>query len=167
MKNLPPSDSADPKPDYVLLLEAAYGAPSQSSFGSAVFYQHLTAGQDLEIQALEMYRYFVGDLWQRYGEDAWMGPWKQVYVRDPGTQPDIVVELRAIRDPDAAISVPMILDNLQDAERARAALSAAYDDLSVAGLQVYNLGDGEAMSGLLVAGRRVNGETTFLVFLLD
>ena len=35
-------------------------------------------------------------------------------------------------------------------------------------LRVFNLGDGEAMSGLLVAGRRgATGEATFLVFLMD
>jgi hypothetical protein len=34
-------------------------------------------------------------------------------------------------------------------------------------LVVYNTGDGSAMSGLLIAGQRGNGETTFLVFLYD
>ena len=54
------------------------------------------------------------------------------------------------------------------AEAARAALSAAFDDPKVSELRVFNLGDGEAMSGLLVAGRRgASGESTFLVFLMD
>jgi hypothetical protein len=35
-------------------------------------------------------------------------------------------------------------------------------------LRAFNLGDGGAMSGLLVAGRRsLGGESTFLVFLMD
>ena len=35
-------------------------------------------------------------------------------------------------------------------------------------LRVYNLGDGGAMSGLLIAGRQEDtGETLFLVFLMD
>jgi hypothetical protein len=34
-------------------------------------------------------------------------------------------------------------------------------------VRVYNIGDGEQMSGLIVSGRRANGEATFLVFLLD
>ena len=51
---------------------------------------------------------------------------------------------------------------------ARAALAAAYDDPAVTDLRVYNLGDGGAMSGLLVAGyRKGTGEATFLVFLMD
>ena len=52
--------------------------------------------------------------------------------------------------------------------KARAALAAAFDDPAVTELHVFNLGDGGAMSGLLVAGRRQGtGEATFLVFLMD
>ncbi len=162
------SKPAAAKPAYVTSLEAAYGPPSQAGFGSAVFYQAIAASDDLTQAALARYKYFVGDLWQRYGEDAWMGPWKEVYVRQAGAKRDIVAELRGIDDPDAAISVPMILDNIDGAEQARAALAAAYDDPAVTDLRVYNLGDGGAMSGLLVASyRKGTGEATFLVFLMD
>jgi hypothetical protein len=62
----------------------------------------------------------------------------------------------------------MILDHLEGAEAARTALSNAFDEPTVTELRVFNLGDGEAMSGLLVAGRRgASGEATFLVFLMD
>ena len=156
------------KPDYVASLEAAYGAPSQAGFGSAVFFEQLKAGDDLEKAALAKYKYFTGELWERYGEDAWMGPWKEVFTRPAGAKPDIVAELRGIEDPDAAISAPMILDVVQDAEAARSAPAAAFDDPAVTELRVFNLGDGGAMSGMLVAGRRGDtGEATFLVFLLD
>ncbi len=156
------------KPDYVAGLEAAYGGPSQDGFGSAVFHETLRSTDDLTPAALAKYRTFVGKLWDRYGEVAWMGPWKEVYARQAGGAPDIAAELRGISDRDAALSVPMILDNIEGAEAARAALSAAFDDPEVTELRTFNLGDGEAMSGLLVAGRRGgSGETTFLVFLLD
>jgi len=168
METANPSNSAAVKPAYVTALEAAYGAPSQAGFGSAVFYERSKATDDMEKLALAKYKYFTGELWERFGEDAWMGPWKEVYARKPGAKPDIVAELRGIADPDAAISVPMILDNIDGAERARAALAAAYDDPAVTDLRVYNLGDGGAMSGLLVAGyRKGTGEATFLVFLMD
>jgi hypothetical protein len=66
------------------------------------------------------------------------------------------------------LSIPMILEVVENAEAARQALAAAYDDAAVTGLAVYTVGDGEAMSGLLVAGRRgETGEATFLVFLMD
>jgi Asp/Glu/hydantoin racemase len=97
-----------------------------------------------------------------------MGPWKEVYARAPGVAPDITAEMRSLADPDARLSVPMILDNIEEAETARAALSAAFDDPAVSELRAFNLGDGEAMSGLLVAGRRgASGEAIFLVFLMD
>jgi len=44
---------------------------------------------------------------------------------------------------------------------------AAFDDPSVTELRAYNIGDGGDMPGLLLAGRRDNGGTTRLVFLLD
>jgi hypothetical protein len=156
------------KSETVANLEAAYGTPSQAGFGSAVFHEQLDAAGDLRQMALEKYKYFVGDLWERFGAEAWMGPWKEVYTRDAGAKGDIVAELRGIQDPDAARSVPMILENIEGADRARAALSAVYDDPAMTELRVFNLGDGEAMSGLLVAGRRAAmGDATFLVFLLD
>lgn len=156
------------KPAYVAALEAAYGAPSQAGFGSAVFYETLKASDDLVQASLAKYKYFTGELWARWGEDAWMGPWKEVYARKAGGKPDIVAELRGISDPDTRNSVPMILENIDGAEEARAALAGAYNDPAVTELRVYNLGDGEATSGLLIAGRReAPGEATFLVFLMD
>jgi hypothetical protein len=156
------------KTDAVSRLEAAYGGPSQAGFGSAVFHETLRGEDELTQAALSTYRTFVGPLWERYGERAWMGPWKEVYARAPGVAPDITAEMRSLADPDARLSVPMILDNIEEAETARAALSAAFDDPAVSELRAFNLGDGEAMSGLLVAGRRgASGEATFLVFLMD
>ena len=50
----------------------------------------------------------------------------------------------------------------------RCVLAAAFGDPTVTELQVYTLGDGQAMSSLLMAGRRgASGEAAFLVFLLD
>ena len=61
----------------------------------------------------------------------------------------------------------MILDDIENAKEAKAALAGAYDAKVVVDLRTYNIGDGEAMSGLLIAGQRDNGEVTFLVFLMD
>ena len=165
---VPAPRAGDAPPAYIADLQAAYGAPSQAAFGSAIFYEPHAETGDLPAWALAKYKYFVGDLWERYGEDAWLGPWRQVYARPADAKPDIVAELRAIEDPDAARSVPMILDIIDAAEQARAALSAAFDDATMSEVAVFNLGDGGAMSGLLVAGRRpATGEAIFLVFLLD
>ncbi|MCB0086628.1 MAG: hypothetical protein KDE54_01840 [Caldilineaceae bacterium] len=163
----PPSPMPQ-KPVYVTDLETIYGAPSQEAFGSAVFYEPAADDANLEQMALDKYRYFMGDLWAQYGEEAWMGPWKEVYRRPAAAKHDIVAELRAIDDPDAALSAPMILDNVENADQARAALAAAFDDPAVTEVRVFNLGDGGAMSGILVAGLRAqSAQATFLVFLLD
>ena len=152
----------------MIQLEAAYGGPSQSGFGSAVFQETLHSSDDLTQAALSTYKTFVGPLWERFGEPAWMGPWREVYVRNAGVTPDIAAELRAITDPDTRLSIPMILDTIDRPDAARAALSAAFDDSAVTELRVFNLGDGAAMSGLLIAARRgASGETGFLIYPRD
>jgi hypothetical protein len=156
------------KPDDVTRLEAAYGAPSQDGFGSAVFYEVLNADLPLEKAALAKYKYFTGKLWERWGEAAWMGSWKEVYARKTGAKANIVTELRGITDDDAASSVPMILDNIQNAEKACTTLSVVFDDPLITELRVYNLGDGGAMSGILIAGRQAStNRAIMLVFLMD
>ena len=155
--------SAEIKPDYVLAMEEAYGAPSQEAFGSAVFFERVEADDDLEELAKKYYQYFVGELWERWGEETWMTPWKAVYQREEDTTPDIVQELQKVNDRDALSSVTMILSVPSGGE----ALAGAYDAPQVADMRVFNTGDGSAMYGLLLAGRRENGEATFLAFLYD
>lgn len=104
----------------------------------------------------------MGSLWQNR-----LGPWKQVYTRHPGDKADIVAEMGAIADPQAELSVPLLLNPNGEGDSAQKALSTVYDDADVTGLNLYTLGDGAALSGLLVAGRRTTGGTTFLVFLVD
>jgi len=162
-----PTSPSSPIPIYVGALKKVYGPPSQAAFGSAVFFEQLAPEAALEQAALRHYRYFVGDLWDRYGEAAWMEPWKQVYTRPPGAKADIVAEMGAIADPTAKLSLSLLLDPGGDAANAQKALSTVYDDAVIAELSLYTLGDGAALSGLLIAGRRQNGEATFLVFLLD
>jgi hypothetical protein len=156
-------------PDYVTALEAAYGPPSQAGFGSAVFYEELEAEADLEKAALAKYRFFIGPLWERFGEAVWLTPWQAVYTRPPDAERDIVVELRAIPDRAAALSASMLLEN---GDEATTPLAVAYDDPAVTDLVVYSVGDGAAMSGILIAGRRrASGtdtdEAVFLILLLD
>ncbi len=160
------SQALNPKPSYVAELEAIYGAPRQAGFGSAVFYEPVIQADNLEAAALKHYQYFVGELWERFGEAAWMSPWKLIYTRQPGSKPDIVAELRAIADPSARLSVPMLLD-INDTDQAQKALSITYDNSGVKNLTVHTVGDGQAMSGILVAGQRSTGEATFLILLLD
>jgi hypothetical protein len=161
-----PTNPLKGKPDYVAELERIYGAPRDSGFGSAVFYEPSTSEGDLEAIALKYYRYFLGDLWSRFGEAVWMNHWQRVYRRGLDDKPDIVAVLRAIAAPDVRSSVPLLLET-DEAETSRQALAIAFDDAKVKELEIYKIGDGEAMSGLLVAGQRHTREKIFLVLLMD
>ncbi len=94
-----------------------------------------------------------------------MGPWRLIHAR--ASDRDVVVELGGLEDPQARSSAEMLLNATEDPVSGQAALSAAFDDPSVQDLLVFSLGDGGAMSGVLVAARRTNSEATFLVFLMD
>jgi hypothetical protein len=164
----PDSDSPQPRPAAVTVLQEIYGPPSQAGFGSAVFDEQIQPGTDLEAIALRYYQHFVGNLWEHYGESEWMSTWKQAYVRPNGMQPDIVAELRAIADPLAARYVPiLLLSETEDYARAQQALASVFDDPQMTDLRVYAIGDGAAMSGLLLVGCHITGETTILISLLD
>ena len=155
------------KPDYVVDLEKAYGAPSQEGFGSAVFFEQLDEKADLEEVAKKYYEHFVGKKWQEQGEETWMDPWKEVYVRPAKAKADIEKELTGIKDFMVQMQVDMILNNIEEAAAAKKALSTAYDAADVVDLRAYYIGDGDAMSGILLAGKRENGDATFLTFLYD
>ncbi|MFB2836113.1 hypothetical protein [Floridanema evergladense] len=163
----PDSDPSPPQSTSVTALRAIYGQPSQAGFGSAVFDEIIEPGTDLEPIALRYYQHFVGKLWEQFGADAWMSTWKQVYARTGGVTPDIVAELRAIADPAAAQFVPvLLLADTDDRTKAEQALAAVFDNSQVSDLRVYAIGDGAALSGLLVAGYRPN-EITILISLID
>ena len=132
------------KPDYVTRLESSYGAPSQAAFGSAVFCEQLKATDSLADAALRRPASSSAIYWERYGEGprGWDRGKRSMHAR-PAPSPDIVAELHGIDNPDAVNSTPMILDNIDDAEQARTALAAAYDDPTVTNLRVFNLGDGD------------------------
>jgi hypothetical protein len=150
------------------VLQSIYGAPSQAGFGSAVFDEQIEPGKDLDAIARRYYQHFVGPLWEQYGEAAWMGAWKQVYSRPTGLQPDIVAELRAIDGPAAANYIPiLLLDETDEQDRAQQALATVFNHPQVTDLRVYVIGDGAAMSGLLLAAYRANGAVTILLSLLD
>ena len=156
------------KPAYVTALEAVFGPPSQAGFGSAVFYEQSSAAGDLEGAAREVYQQFTGDLWERYGPDAWMGSWQQVYTRPSGGDHKVAAELRALEDRGARQSAGVMLDEAEDPQAVQAVLAAAFDDPAVTELAVYRIGDGAALAGILITARRATaGELVTVVFLLD
>lgn len=171
------------QPACVLQLQSLYGAPSQAGFGSAVFYDlcsNSSQEEPLEHFGLAKYRYFCGEKWDQFGEAAWMSGWKLLYQRSMGaaiasqsppseraSAVGIVAELKSIKERPVRNLVPMLVDEVEAPEAARSALSAGFDDPEVSECSIYSVGDGAAMSGLMIVGRRGASSMMGLILLLD
>ena len=154
------------KPEPFSALEAVFGGPSNSAWGSAVFVDRVDPRADLEKQALAVYRTFIGALWERFGENAWIGGWRLVQAREGAG--DIVAELTTSSSPVVKSATDMLLNtNAAARDDVYAALSAAFDSSDTDVMQIYEIGDGAAYSGVLVAGRMKSGATAILAFVMD
>jgi hypothetical protein len=153
------------RPEYVINLEASFGPPSRNGFGSSVLFAMARDRDELERLSRVAYQYFAGSLWERRGEAAWMGSWHLLHERTAIR--DIAAELSDLDEPQAKSSADMLLNAVESPNIGKAALSAAFDDPAILDMLVFNIGDGAAMSGLLIAARRSKGEAVFLLFLMD
>ncbi len=160
--------STDGKPEYVVKLEKVYGTASQDVFGSSVYFDPAeNPERSLEKAALAKYQYSMGEKWERFGRENWLGEWSLVYQRATSAERDIVAELRAIQDNGARLSASLLLNNIDNDAEARRALANAFDDMSVSELRIFKIGDGGVMSGVLIAARRPADGTVFLLILMD
>lgn len=148
-------------------LQKVYGKASNTGFGSAVFYALPKQEKKLALIALENYKYFLGEKWNKESEPAWMSGWKLVYERNPGTKADILTELGNIKDADAKRSVPLLTELIENATEGKAALEAAFNHPNVSMLEVFSVGDGEAMSGLMISGLYADGSVCSVICLMD
>lgn len=149
-------------------LEAAFGGPSDDGFGSSVFRRSLGPGSELESIALDVYRYFVGVLWDRYGEDAWLAQWGEMDAQTAGGQASILDRLSSLPDPLVRSVADMLVNGGEDADSRQAALKTAFDKDQFSESRIYRIGDGEAMSGLIIAGANPKTvEAVFVAILMD
>lgn len=157
------------KPNFVAELEAIFGGPSQSGFGSAVFHDEQPMEEatiDIKQAAFAKHQFFCGETWTRFGEANWKSVWNEVFLRHSGGT-GIVSELRSIREPMVKSIVPMLLDEIENKEVAYAALAKAFDATTVEHLVVFSMGDNNAMSGILIAADRGSEGRIYLAFLMD
>ena len=76
--------------------------------------------------------------------------------------------LQTISDEPTRSAADLFVNGAPDPAAARAALSGAFDRPVITDLQIYSIGDGEAMSGLLVAARDTEiGKAILVSFLVD
>jgi hypothetical protein len=165
-----PTSSQIPK--YAADLIDLYHEPDRCVLGTAVFYERVEPGADLRQVALRHYRYLVGKSEEEFANSNWLRPWKLVYQRTPDLEPTIFCELDvAARLSDIAYEDR--LENMLDLYwpdgyiAAKQVLEPAFDVPEVETFQVYAIGDGEVIEGLLILGSRANGETITLAFLDD
>jgi hypothetical protein len=148
-------------------LEKVYGKASPAGFGSAVFHEPVAAKALVEAIALKHYQAFLGPKWSSASEASWKSAWKQVYQRPDSHKGDILAELAGITDPDAKRSVPLLTELIENADAGRDAMSVAFNHEDVSSLSVFNIGDGEAMSGILVTALYADGYACSVISLMD
>ena len=148
-------------------LEKVYGKPNSTGFGSAVFYDESKQNANLASIALDVYKLFMGKKWNAETESTWMSTWKLVYERSPGIAANILSELNNINDADAKRSVPLLTELVENAEQGKLALAAAYNHPDISQVQVFSVGDGEAMSGLLLCGLFNDHSACSVICLMD
>ena len=148
-------------------LEKVYGKPNSTGFGSAVFFDDSKQNADLASIALDVYKLFIGEKWNAETETTWMSAWKKVYERSPGNAADILSELNNIKDADAKRSVPLLTELVENAEQGKLALAAAYNHPDISQVELFSVGDGEAMSGLLLCGLFNDHSACSVICLMD
>ena len=163
---------AGDRPAWLNLLEQTFGLPSQAAFGTAVFSEtnadaNATADDsDLETRAKFWYQNFCGPTWEKFGPQNWLSTWLRVGSRVQPAVP-ILQDLASLQDRQSRQSGEFMLEGHADVAATKRALSQAFDNPEMAERQIYRIGDGEAMSGILIAGRHRAGESVFLAFLMD
>lgn len=176
-------------------LKALFGGPSQVTLGAAVFCDpikevvrggssstenkpdvpladqpqsevSLCSDEQLESYAKRRYEYFAGDAWENFGAENWLATWNRVYQRDSQQGGEILDELKKIEEPATNLAASQLTENHDEPDRARDALSQVFDSEEILKLHLYQVGDTEAITGVLIAAVSAQ-DAIALVFLMD
>lgn len=174
-----------PLPQYALDLIALYGSPpsqpGDSLMGTAVLYEQVKPGTDVEHVALRFYQRCVKhDPRQDFINSRWMRTWKLLYQRTPEAQPNVFCELAMVaqrldyidrlgNDLGLYFYPEEIIGDweIQRNSTKQPVLATVFDDPAVDDFRIYAIGDGEVLEGLLLLAGRTNGAVTALVLLGD
>lgn len=162
-------------PSYVTALQAFYevhpdGRPRSGLCRVRVTYAAGPSDLDLETVALGFYRRSVGQFWDDYGAEKWMGPWQLAYQRRLDQSPNVVSELGEVF-PRCYVG-DRLQNQLQigwgyDNTMPYRLLRDAFDDPAVCDFRVYWTGDDDVMGGLLMVAARTDGDVLGLSALVD
>lgn len=146
-------------------LEKIYGPSSAEGWGSAVFAGMAKEGEALAATAQKLYQQFLGEKAKSNFDSVWMPAFKQVLVRNGAGK--VLEDLTKIEDPDAKNSVGLLTDAVEDSAGAQQALSSAYDNADLLEVGAFTIGDGEAMSGIILLGSFVDNQYMAVIALMD
>jgi hypothetical protein len=105
--------------------------------------------------------------WEKLSEQNWLSNWGLVYERKSGDKADIVSELKSISDRNVRMSAGLLLENQEDVSATTQALQKAFNHPQLKELKVLKIGDGAAMSGLLIVASIRDQGVLSLILLLD
>jgi hypothetical protein len=82
-------------------------AALERMLSSAVFHEPVDQDVALATSARAVHRRFVGELWERWGEDACQGHWRDVHRRAGSVEVCVVEALRSPGGAEAARAAPI------------------------------------------------------------
>ena len=167
-------------------LTSLFGPPSQTTLGAAVFTTTATlpaqalspaqvsthekpsgaCDEQLEAFAKSKYEYFAGNAWNNFGPEHWIATWARHYERREKAQADILDELAEIQEPATNLAASQITENHDQPDAARAALQEVFNADEIHTLHLYQIGDTEAITGVLIAAATADLYIA-LVFMMD
>jgi hypothetical protein len=161
-------------------LTILFGAPSQTTLGAAVFtttptntakastpeQSSQTCDEQLEAFAKSKYEYFAGNAWNNFGPEHWLATWARLYERKEHAQADVLKELEQIQEPATNLAASQVTENHDQPDAARDALQGVFNAAVIHTLHVYQIGDTEAITGVLIAAATEDLYIA-LVYLMD
>jgi hypothetical protein len=148
-------------------LERVFGKASAAGFGSAVFHGQAKPTETSASIAWEHFKSFLGPKWTPERQKAWEGGWKLLYTRPAAAEGNIMAELGSISDPEGKRAIPLLTELIEDADTAKKALTAAFNHADVRQLSMHHLGDGEAISGIMISALYNDGMACSVIALMD
>lgn len=153
----------------IVKLEQMFGGISHDAAGSSVYRITKEDGGIIDTVAWSHFKQYLGPKYTDETASQWKKGWAKVYVRDlrGDSSHNINTELSRHKDPRVKASVPLLLEFVQPVVKARQALGGVYNRKDIKELAIFVIGDGEAYSGLLIAGRYEDGTGCTLIAMAD
>ncbi|MGB4772718.1 MAG: hypothetical protein WBP58_14730 [Chitinophagaceae bacterium] len=153
----------------IVRLEQLFGGVSHDGAGSSVYRIGTEDERSIDSIAWGHFTEYLGSKYSPESASRWKKGWGKVYVRKvhPDSSRNINTELNMHKDPRVRSSVPLLLEFVEPVVKARQALAAVYNRKDIKELSIYVIGDGEAYSGLLIAGRYKDGTGCTLIAMAD